>query len=99
MTENAQDLEAKLLEILNQPEQTAQLVDAIEKTADEEEGKLTEEQRATLGTLLQAGLPTPQEIVRDAQIEEHNARIERARQAELARRKERRAKRGKIRSR
>jgi hypothetical protein len=99
MAPTTQDLEAKLLEILNQPEKTESVVDAIEKSADGQEAELTDEQRATLGALLEAGLPTPEEIVRDAKIAEANARIEQARKVDLARRKERRAKRGKHRRR
>lgn len=87
-----QDLEAKLLEILNQPDKSDSLAEAIEMVADKEEGKLTEEQRATLTTLLNAGLPSPDEIARDAKIAEHNARIEQARKNDLARRTERRSK-------
>jgi hypothetical protein len=92
MANPTQDLEAKLLEILNQPDKSDSLAEAIQMVADKEEGKLTDEQRATLASLLEAGLPTPTEIVRDAKIAERNAEIEKARQADLARRMERRSK-------
>lgn len=94
MSETAEELEAKLLAILNEPEQTEDLVDTIEKSADGKE--LSEDARATLASLLQAGMPTPQEIVREAEIAQHNAAIDRARKVDLAKRRERRAKRGKL---
>jgi hypothetical protein len=92
MSTTTQDLEAKLLEILNQPDKSDSLAEAIELVADKEEGKLTDEQRATLASLLEAGLPSPDQIVRDAKCAEHNAKIEQARKLDLARRMERRAK-------
>jgi hypothetical protein len=94
MSETTEELEAKLLAILNQPDESAKLAEAIEKTADGEDD-LSEDQRATLASLLEAGMPTPEEIVRDAKIAEHNTEVKRRRQEDLARRKERRAKRGK----
>jgi hypothetical protein len=94
MPDTTEDLGAKLLEILNQPEQSAELVDAIEKTVDKDEGNLTDAQRATLGSLLNAGLPTPEEILRDAKIMEHNDKLELTRRVKLALRKQRRVKRG-----
>jgi hypothetical protein len=96
MKETAEELETKLLAILNEPEESAQVVDAIEKTVDGQEDMLSEEQRATLQSLLEAGMPTPEEIVREAKMAEHNAVIARSRQEDLARRRERRAKRGKL---
>lgn len=92
MSNTTQDLEAKLLEILNQPDKSDSLAEAIEMVADKEEGKLNDEQRATLASLLEAGLPSPTEIVRDAKAAEHNAKVEQARKLDLARRLERRAK-------
>jgi hypothetical protein len=92
MSNTTQDLEAKLLEILNQPDKSDSLAEAIEMVADKEEGKLTDEQRATLAALLEAGLPSPDTIVRDAKCAEHNAKIEQARKLDLERRMERRAK-------
>lgn len=94
MTQSAEDLEAKLLAILNEPDESAKVADAIEKSVEDEE--LTEEQRATLQSLLEAGLPSPEEIVRSAKCAEHNAKIQAEREAKLAARKERRAKRGKV---
>lgn len=95
MSQSAEDLEAKLLAILNEPDASAQVADAIEKTADGDEESLTEEQRATLQSLLEAGLPTPEQIVQSAKCAEHNAKIQAEREAKLVARKERRAKRGK----
>lgn len=95
MSEDTEDLEAKLLAILSQPEETEKVVDAIEKVDAGEEATLSEEARETLASLLQAGMPTPQEIIRDAKIAEHNAEVQRAREEKLAKRRERQAKRGK----
>ena len=87
MEETVEDLEAKLLAILNEPEKTEEIVDAIEKTVDGEEEVLSEDARATLASLLQAGMPSPTEIIRDAKNAEHNAKIDRAREVRLARRR------------
>jgi len=92
MEETAEELEAKLLAILNEPEKTQGLVETIEKTADGEGAELSEEARATLASLLEAGMPTPEEIIRDAEIAQHNAQVHARRQADLARRKQRQAK-------
>jgi hypothetical protein len=90
MSETAEDLEAKLLAILNAPDERAEVVDAIEKSADGEE--LSEDQRATLASLMDVGMPTPEEIIRDAKIAQHNAQIAARRKADLAKRKSRQAK-------
>lgn len=92
MKETDADLEAKLLAILNEPEETTKMVDAITKTVDGEGEALDEDQRATLQSLLEAGMPTPEEIIQSAKCAEHNAKIQAKRQAELAERRERRAK-------
>lgn len=94
MSQSAEDLEAKLLAILNEPETSAQVADAIEKSADGNEEGLTEEQRATLQSLLEAGLPTPEQIVQSAKCAEHNAKIQAEREAKIAARRERQAKQG-----
>lgn len=95
MNEATEDLEAKLLAILNEPEETEKVVNAIEKSVDDD-ALLSEDERAVLGSLLEAGMPTPEEIIRDAQIAEHNAKIAAKRKADLAARKLRRQKRGKL---
>lgn len=97
MNQNTQDLEAKLLAILSEPEKKAEALDAIEKAADGDE-TLTDDQRATLQALLDVGMPTPADIAIRAECAEHNAEIRAKRQIELALRKERRAKRGKKRN-
>jgi len=86
----AEDLEAKLLAILSAPNERAEAVDAIERSANGED--LSEDQRATLASLLDAGMPTPEEIIRDAKMAEHNAQVAARREADLARRKSRQAK-------
>lgn len=92
MSTTNEELEAKLLSILQQPEETTKVVDAIEVVAEGEEEELTEEQRATLQSLLEAGMPSPDEIIREAKCAEHNAKIQATREADLAARRERRAK-------
>ena len=92
MSETDTDLEAKLLAILNEPDETTKVVDAIEKTHDGSDDELSEDQRATLQSLLDAGMPTPEEIVQSAKCAEHNAKIQAQREADLATRRERRAK-------
>lgn len=85
MTQTTPDLEAKLLEILNNPAEKNSTVDAIEKVAAGQEEELDEDQRATLQSLLEAGMPSPEEIIRDAECAEHNAKISAQRQAKLPR--------------
>lgn len=92
MSATEEELEAKLLAILEQPEETAKVVDAIEATADGDEEELTEEQREMLQSLLDAGMPSPDEIIQSAKCAEHNAKIQAKREADLAARRERRAK-------
>ena len=91
----SEDLEAKLLAILNEPEETEKLVETIETVATGDETTLSEEARATLASLLNAGMPTPTEIIRDAKLAEHNAQVSYARQVDLAKREARRAKQNK----
>ena len=59
------------------------------------DGKLTEEQRETLQKVLEAEMPSPEEIEQAARIAEHNAEVRRKREEKLAKRRERRAKFGK----
>jgi len=92
MNQTAEELEAKLLAILNEPEETRELVESIEKSADGQGAELSEDARATLASLLEAGMPSPVEIIRDAKIAEHNAQVHARRQADLERRKQRQAK-------
>lgn len=94
MAKTDQDLEAQLLEILNRPDLDKTISDATDAVIASGEGApLNEEQRATLASLLEAGLPPPEEILRDAKVAEANDHIEQARQVDLLRRKVRRAKR------
>ncbi len=86
MTEQLTD-EEKLLAILNQS-----VDEAVTKMGEEHD--LDEKQRATLQRILTKEMPTPAEIARDAQINEHNQLIQQKRDEKLARRRERQAKRG-----
>ncbi len=79
--------EEKLLAILNQAG-----TEAVAKT-NEIDG-FSDKQRATLQRILDTAMPTPEEIARDARINEHNQQIKMKRDEKLARRRERRAKRG-----
>lgn len=79
--------EEKLLAILNQA-----VVETVDKT-NEIDG-FSDKQRATLQRILDTAMPTPEEIARDARINEHNQQIKVKRDEKLARRRERRAKRG-----
>jgi len=92
MTQTAEELEAKFLAILNDPEETKELVESIETSADGRDVELSEDARATLASLLKAGMPSPVEIIRDAKIAEHNAQVHARRQADLERRKQRQTK-------
>jgi hypothetical protein len=85
------ELEEKFLKILSQP-------DAV-IPADEIEGELSEDQRATLQSVLEAEMPTPEEIERDVKIAEHNAEVQRRRDKKLARRRIRQQAKGKKRKR
>ena len=76
--------EEKLLAILEQPD--------VEPVEDAAPLVLDEKQRATLQRLLDKQMPSPEEIARDAEINEHNAEVQRLRQVKLARRQERQAK-------
>ena len=91
MTQESAELEAKLLEILDQPDLANRMADAAEKVVADEEEQLSEEQRETLATLLEAGLPTPQDIMVRAECAEHNAKVAAKRAEKLRRRRERRA--------
>lgn len=79
--------EQKLLAILNQ---------SVDEAVTEmgEAHDLDEKQRATLQRILTKEMPTPEEIARDAKINEHNQLIQQKRDEKLARRRERQAKRG-----
>jgi len=80
--------EEKLLAILNQP-------DVEPSPPDGEEEALSEEERRTLGQILESEMPSPDEIVQEAQIAEHNAKIEQRRQEKLAARRAKQAVLGK----
>ena len=56
--------------------------------------EFSDKQRATLQRILDTAMPTPEEIARDARINEHNQQIKKKRDEKLARRRERQAKRG-----
>lgn len=86
-------LEEKFLRILAQPD----VVIPDEEIA--KDGKLTEEQRETLQKVLEAEMPTPEEIAQAARIAEHNAEVRRKREEKLAKRRERQAKQPKKRRR
>lgn len=58
---------------------------------DDEGKNLDEHQRALLQHLLNASMPTPEEIMRSARAAEHNAEIDRQRMEKLKARRERRA--------
>ena len=78
------DLEATFKQILEQP-------DVVIPSEEIEDGELNEDQRATLQKVLEAELPTPEEIQQRAEIAAHNAEVQRKREERLARRAERRA--------
>jgi len=82
-TEPTFDLEATFRKILEQPD-----VIIPEAEIDDE---LSEEQRATLQAVLEAEMPTPEEIQERAEIAAHNAEIQRKRDEKTARKRERRA--------
>lgn len=84
--------EEKLLAILNHPDLPEPIEQSAAEVLDEDSGNLDEEQRATLQAILQSKMPTPAEIERDAKMAAHNAEIQRKRNEDLARRRERRAK-------
>ena len=75
-------LEQKFLEILSQPD--------VVIPADEIEDEFTEEQRATLQSVLEAEMPTPEEIQQQIEIQKHNAEVKAKREERLARREARR---------
>lgn len=87
------DLEETFKRILEQPD--------VVIPADEipEGSEFTEKQRAILQAVLEAEMPTPERIERDAKNAARNAELDLARQEKLARRKERQAKQGKRRRR
>lgn len=87
------ELEERFLRILAQPD----VVIPDEEIA--EDGKFTEDQRATLQAVLESEMPTPDEIVEQAKVAEHNAGIQRKRDEKQARKKARRAVIGKNRRR
>ena len=87
-TEPVFDLEETFKKILEQP-------DVVIPEEEIQDGELSEDQRATLQSILEAELPTPEEIEQRARIAEHNAEIRRKREEDLAKRRERRAKLGK----
>jgi len=77
------ELEEKFMAILSQPDVTI--------PAEEIDGGFTEEQRATLQAALVAELPSVEEIEQEARLVEHNQKVYWARQADLAKRRVRRA--------
>jgi hypothetical protein len=79
--------EEKLLAILNQSAE-----EAVSKVS--EDSGFDEKQRATLQRIIDKAMPTPEEIARDAKINEHNQQIQQKRDEKLARRQVRQAKRG-----
>jgi hypothetical protein len=80
------ELEEKFMAILSQPD--------VVVPSEEIDGEFTEEQRATLQAALVAELPSPEEVEQEACLMEHNQKVYWARQADLARRRVRRAKQG-----
>lgn len=86
------DLEVKLLEILNKPDLFEELAESVDTVEDDGVDALTEDQRATLTTLMSCGMPGPEELIRDAKMAEHNAKVQQKRNERIARRKERKAK-------
>ena len=80
-------LEDQFKKILEQPD--------VVIPAEEIDGELTDAQRATLQTVLESEMPTPEEFEEDARIMEHNQKVHWIRQANLARRRARREKREK----
>jgi hypothetical protein len=79
--------EEKLLAILSQPDEPLAEVEQVDKI-----NELNELQQETLASLLESGMPSPEEIIRDAQIAEHNAVVQRRRDERLARRRARQTK-------
>lgn len=64
------------------------ILNSDDEEGEEESGpELSEEQRATLQKVLEAELPSPEEIMERAKIAEYNAEIQRKREEKLARRK------------
>ena len=74
-------LEEQFLQILSQPD--------VVIPADEIEGEFTEEQRATLESVLKAEMPSPEEIQKQIEMAKHNAEVKAKREERLARRKAR----------
>lgn len=84
-------LEERFMQILSEPD--------VIIPAEEIDGELSEEQRATLQSVLEAEMPTPEEIQQYAEIAEHNHKVERERKVKLLKRKIRRITKGKKRKR
>jgi hypothetical protein len=78
-------LEEKFLRILAEPD----VVIPSEEIA--KDGKLTEEQRATLQKVLESEMPTPEEIQQSARMAKHNEEIRLKREEKQAAKKARRA--------
>lgn len=78
------DLEAKFLEILSQPDVV------IPKDEIPGDGEFSKEQRATLRAVLEAEMPSPEEIERDIKIAQHNAEIQQKRDRRQAAKRARR---------
>ena len=79
-----EELEAKMLRILAQPDV------AIPDEEIAVDGSFSEEQRETLQTLLEAEMPTPEEIEQQIKIQAHNAEIQQKRDERQAKKQARR---------
>ncbi len=80
-------LEAKFMEILSIPD--------VVIPADEIDGELSEEQRATLQSVLEAQMPSPEEIQQSIEIAKHNEEVRMKRAIRLAKRRVKQQRRGK----
>lgn len=79
--------EEKLLAILSQPESKYAEYDAMGDTE-----VLDQKEAETLGAILNSSMPSPEEIIRDAKIAQHNAAVQKKREERLAARRARQAK-------
>lgn len=85
--------EEKLLAILNQPEpKYAHYEPDHEDGISAEVAEIPEDRREVLTKILNSSMPSPEEIIRDAKIAEHNAAVQKKREERLAARRARQAK-------
>lgn len=84
--------EQKLLDILNQPEIESAGSEkvSVEEAIDEAFPGLDEKRRAALATIMEADMPTPEEIEKAERIAQHNREVAQKRAIKQERKKQRR---------